>query len=190
MTIKQIQNLLQYHGYYKGIPDDKFGPLTQQATLDFQKAYRGLEPDGKPGEMTQKALRDAVAYGMPQYKDTEDWWDSIKYFKREEFMCKCGGKYCNGYPAEMKEAVVRLADEARDHFGARARVVSGLRCERWNEIQGGVPDSQHKYGEAIDLKIDGVSAGDLLAFLATKKHRYSYAINSTNVHFDIEKGAR
>lgn len=190
MTIKQIQNLLQYLGYYNGIPDDKYGPKTQQATLDFQRAYGGLELDGNPGEMTQKALKDAVAYGMPQYKESGDWWDSIEFFKKEEFKCKCGGKYCDGYPAEMKEEVVRIADAARRHFGRPARVVSGLRCDEWNTIQGGVYNSQHKYGEAVDLRIDGVSADELLAFVNTLKPRYAYAINDTNVHFDIKKGAR
>lgn len=193
MTIKQIQNLLQYLGYYEGIPDDKYGIITATATENFQRAYGSLEPDGKPGPLTQKALKDAVAYGMPVFKEEENegnWWDEIEFFDREEFKCKCGGKYCNGYPAEMKREVVQIADAARRHFGRPGRVISGLRCDDWNAIQGGVYNSQHKYGEAIDLKIDGVKADDLLAFIVTQKPRYAYAINDTNVHFDIKKGAR
>ena len=91
----------------------------------------------------------------------------------------------------MQEAVVKIADAARLHFGRPAHVISGLRCERWNAHEGGVANSQHMYGEAIDLRIDGVSAESLRQFVSTQPgHRYSYCINSTNVHFDINKVGR
>lgn len=193
MTVKQIQNLLQYLDYYNGIPDGDFGPLTRQAVTDFQRAF-GLTEDGDPGPETQKALTHAVAYGMPTREEPEptaDWWDEIEFFDREEFRCQCGGKYCDGYPAEPQEKMVRIADAARKHFGRPAHVVSGLRCETWNEIQGGVWNSQHRYGEACDLQIPGVTGAQLMAFLDTQPIRYAYIINDTNnVHFDIPKGKR
>lgn len=192
MTVKQIQNLLQYLDYYNGIPDGDFGPLSRQAVTDFQRAF-GLKVDGDPGTETQKALTHAVAYGMPTREEPEptaDWWDEIEFFDREEFKCKCAGRYCDGYPAEMQEKAVRIADAARKHFGRPAHVVSGLRCQEWNRLQGGVWNSQHRYGEAIDLRIDGVTADDLLAFVDTQPIRYAYKINGTNVHFDIPEGKR
>lgn len=192
MTVKQIQNLLQYLGYYNGIPDGDFGHLSRQAVTDFQRAF-GLKVDGDPGTETQKALTHAVAYGMPTREEPEptaDWWDEIEFFDREEFRCKCAGRYCDGYPAEMQEKVVRIADAARKHFKRPAHVVSGLRCQEWNRLQGGVWNSQHRYGEAIDLRIDGVTADDLLAFVDTQPIRYAYKINGTNVHFDIPEGNR
>lgn len=203
MTVKQIQNLLQYLDYYKGIPDGDFGPLTREAVTGFQRAF-GLKVDGDPGPETQKALTHAVAYGMPERKEpdtpaedinvpgkTGTFWDEIEFFKREEFRCQCGGKYCDGYPAEPQEKMVRIADAARKHFKRPANVVSGLRCETWNEIQGGVWNSQHRYGEACDLQIPGVTGAQLLAFLDTQPIRYAYIINDTNnVHFDIPKGKR
>ena len=193
MTVKQIQNLLQYLGYYNGIPDGDFGPLTREAVTDFQQTF-GLTADGDPGPETQKALTHAVAYGMPTREEPEptaDWWDEIEFFDREEFRCQCGGKYCDGYPAEPQEKMVRIADAARKHFKRPANVVSGLRCETWNEIQGGVWNSQHRYGEACDLQIPGVTGAQLLAFLDTQPIRYAYIINDTNnVHFDIPKGKR
>ena len=70
MTVKQIQNLLQYLGYYNGIPDGDFGPLSRQAVTDFQRAF-GLTADGDPGPETQKALTHAVAYGMPTREEPE-----------------------------------------------------------------------------------------------------------------------
>ena len=122
---------------------------------------------------------------------TGTFWDGIVYFKRNEMRCKCGGRYCNGFPAEPQQLLMELADRARKHFGRPAHVVSGLRCARWNQIQGGVANSQHMYGEAMDIRIDGVSADELLAWMKQQPEvRYCYRINSTNVHFDIPKGKR
>lgn len=196
MTIKQIQNLLQFLGYYEGTPDGEFGPKSYKATLEFQIDFGGIAQDGKPGEETQKALRHAVAYGMPSREandepESVDFWDDIEYFDHEEFKCKCGGKYCKGFPAEPKEAMVRLANGARKHFGKPGYVVSGLRCKEWNRIQGGVENSQHMYGEACDLQVQDVSADQLLSYIQKQPGvRYAYKINSTNVHFDIPKGKR
>lgn len=196
MTMKQVQNLLQYLGHYDGIPNDIYDPETRDAVFAFQTAYGTIGVDGIPGPEVEKALRDAVAYGMPVYKteekpDSDDFWAGIKYFKREEFRCKCGGKYCNGFPAEPQPGMVYLADAAREYFGRPGRVVSGLRCPEWNRIQKGVANSQHMYGEAVDLRIDGVGAADLLAFINRQPGvRYAYAINSTNVHVGIPYGKR
>ena len=194
MTAKQKQNLLQYLGYYSGQVDGIWGRLSTEATKEFQTAY-GLAEDGMFGPATEKRILEVIASGeRPVEKEPEeapDWWKEIRYFTREEFKCKCGGQYCDGYPAEMQEAVVKIADAARLHFGRPAHVISGLRCERWNAHEGGVANSQHMYGEAIDLRIDGVDSETLRQFVSTQPgHRYSYRINSTNVHFDINKVGR
>ena len=183
MTTKQIQCLLVYLGYDPGQIDGIDGKKTQAALAAFRADY-GVGADGLVG-----AVAGTIAkLDKPQ---SGSWWDDIKHFRRDEFKCKCGGRYCNGYPAEMQEAVVKIADAAREHFGKPAHVVSGLRCQRWNAHEGGVANSQHMYGEAIDLRIDGVDSETLRQFVATQPgHRYSYRINSTNVHFDIPARSR
>lgn len=196
MNIKQIQNLLQYLGYYNGKITGIWSESYQDAVIAFQDDFGGIAVDGIAEAETQKALRHAVAYGMPVYEvkskpESGDFWDDIEFFTRDEFKCKCGGEYCRGYPSEPKKALVQLAESARKHFGRPAYVVSGLRCQEWNRIQGGVVNSQHMYGEAVDLQIKGVSADELLAYIKTQHGvRYAYKINDTNVHFDIPRGAR
>ena len=190
MTVSQRQALLFYLGYYTGALDGDWGKGSRAGCEAFQRDY-GLTADGLGGPVTDKALIGAVAGTVVPVRKTGDWWDNIRYFKRSEFRCKCGGRFCNGYPAEMQEAVVKIADAAREHFGRPAHVVSGLRCRQWNAHEGGVANSQHMYGEAIDLRIDGVSAESLRQFVSAQPgHRYSYCINSTNVHFDINKVGR
>lgn len=159
MTTRQIQDLLDHLKYGPLDNDDIFGSDTQEAVKKFQRA-EGLSDDGIPGPLTEAKLLDAVAAGRV-YKPQETaskppgktgtFWDDIEFFTREEFRCKCGGKYCNGFPAEMSEDTVRCADEIRRRAGVPLRVNSGLRCDRWNAIQGGVKNSNHRTGHAVDL---------------------------------------
>lgn len=161
MTMKQVQNLLQFLGYYKGIPDDKYGPLTLEAITKFQTVYEKMGIDGIHSTQLEAALIDAVATG--QYFNTEpveeepeleidDVWPS-KYFKREDFRCKCGGRYCDGFPVEPDRQLLRAMDEFYERLGVPVRIGgSGLRCRQHNaNIEGAAPNSQHLYGLAADL---------------------------------------
>ena len=126
---------------------------------------------------------------------TGSWWDEIKHFDRSEFACKCGeyhAPYCDGFPAEPKEAMVRIADAVRENFGVPVTIVSGLRCKQHNADSKGVANSQHMYGEAADIYVQGVAPSAVEAFLdKVGGVRYHYTISgSNNVHFDIPKGDR
>ena len=196
MTLLQIQCLLQYLGYYTITVDGIWGPGSEQATKDFQAA-EGLEDDGIPGKLTQAALLDAVANGRFKASDTTQpdseetgtealWWNDIKYFTREEFRCKCGGKYCNGFPAEPQEGMVRAIDNVREHFGKAFTPNSGVRCPTHNANVGGASNSRHLYGKAVDFHVPGKTAAQVLAYLATLPGLgYCYAIDADNVHMDI-----
>ena len=200
MTTKQRQHLLAYLGYYVGNVDGEWGTLSKTACTAFQKDFGGINVDGFGGTETDKALCHSVAYGMPDKKiDKSDkgnytgtFWDEIEYFTREEFKCKCGGKYCNGYPAEPDERMVRIVNQLRKNLGVPITIVSGLRCRTWNAIQGGVSNSQHMYGEAADIYASGVPQSRVEAELdKIGGVRYHYAIvGSNNVHFDVPKGNR
>lgn len=201
MTIKQRQHLLAYLGYYVGAIDGEWGAGSKAAATAFQRD-RNLTPDGIGGPETDKALRYAVANDImkPEPVPDEDnnvpvtgtFWDEIEYFTREEFRCHCGGKYCNGFPAEPQEQLVRIADQLRKNLGVPITVVSGLRCKTWNAIQGGVSNSQHMYGEAVDIYARGKTQAQVereLDRIGGVRYHYSIA-GSQNVHFDIPMGAR
>lgn len=190
MTYRQMQLLLAYLGYYTGAIDGIWGSGSQEASRRFREDF-GLEADADISD----ALRHAVAYGVPE-KDTApeegSFWEEIEFFTRQEFACKCGlyhAPYCDGYPAEPKEAMVRIADRVRRELGVPVTVVSGLRCPQHNADSGGVANSQHMAGEACDISARGISADTLLGkVLSIPGVRYAYKINETNVHFDIPKG--
>ena len=202
MTVKQRQHLLAYLGYYVGNVDGKWETLSKNACTAFQKDFGGIKVDGFGGTETDKALKHSVCYGMPA-KNVEEvaeestekmgtFWDEIEYFTHDEFKCKCGGKYCKGFPSEPDERMVRTVNQLRKNLGVPITIVSGLRCRTWNAIQGGVSNSQHMYGEAADIYAKGVSQSRVEAELdKIGGVRYHYAIKgSSNVHFDVPKGNR
>lgn len=196
MTNKQKQCLLYYLGYYVGKIDGDWGTLSKTAAKAFQKDFGGLAVDGIVGDATAKALKHAVVYGMPAKNvdtkeptpsNTGDWWDDIEYFKKAEFACKCGGKHCTGYPAEMNQKVVKAADKVRKHFGQPVTVSSGLRCAKHNTNVGGVSNSRHKLGKAMDFCVKGKTSAQVLAYVSQLPEiRYAYKIDGSYVHMDVE----
>ena len=196
MTNKQKQNLLAYLGYYVGNIDGIWGTLSKTAMDAFKADFKGLDIPNMPENAPERALKHAVAYDLfktePVKEETGTFWDEIEYFTPDEFKCKCGGKYCNGFPSEPDERMVRIADQLRKNLGVPITIVSGLRCKTWNAIQGGVSNSQHMYGEAADIYAKGVSQSRVEAELdKIGGVRYHYPITgSSNVHFDVPKGDR
>ena len=159
MTLKQKQALLAYLGYYDGPLDGLWGEKSQKATEAFQRGYQ-LTVDGIFGAAAEKRILEEVAAGEEPTQQTQaatetgeaaDWWKNIRYFTRAEFKCKCGGKYCNGYPADIDMSMVKIADEIRNRIGKPIQINSGLRCKTHNANVGGVSNSQHLYGNAADL---------------------------------------
>ena len=171
MTEKQKQYLLGFLGYYGGAVDGIWGEKSRKAIEDYRKDH---------GE---KDLRQAVA-------ESKDFWEKIEFFSREEFRCTCGGRGCDGFPAEPRERLVRNADKARKHFGKAAIVSSGVRCRLRNgELPGSAANSLHLSGRAMDFCVLGVSSGRLLEYVkGLPEVEEAYAIDGSFVHMGVEKG--
>lgn len=195
MTVTQRQHLLAYLGYYLGIVDGEWGNGSRAACTTFQQE-RGITADGYGGPETDAALQYAVANDLTKAEQgREDWWNEILYFTPSEIACKCGQHhtpYCDGYPHRMQKRTMQIADRARKYFGKPITVVSGLRCRQHNADSGGVENSRHLYGEALDVQVWGENQQSVLAwFLSQPDVRYAYAIEgSSNVHFDIQTAGR
>ena len=202
MTNKQKQNLLQYLGYYEGIPDNIWGDLSRRATEAFQRDYlpQGSN-DGIWGPVTEARILEVVASGESQKASTQlnhentsgeagSYWGHIRYWSRAEFRCRCGNyhaPYCNGYPVEPDQVLVELVDDVRAHFGRPGHATSGIRCERHNADQpNAAPNSRHKRGKALDFWIDGVSGETLRAYAAADPRcHYAYVISGNIIHVDV-----
>lgn len=190
MTVKQQQCLLVVLGFDPGEIDGIWGNQTKAAAVQLQKSL-GLTADGVFGAATEKAARQAVAAEKrlqpEQSASGTDFWSGVRYFRRGEFACKCGGKSCGGFPAEPSERLVKLADQVRDHFGKPAVVSSGLRCAAHNAAVGGVANSRHLTGRAMDFSISGVSGQELLGYVQSLGVHYAYQIGGgAYVHMDVD----
>lgn len=173
MTIQQIQNLLQYLGYYNLDVDGIWGQGSEQATRDFQKA-EGLNVDGDPGKLTQAALIDAVAHGRFKVQDKPsdcaegasrylhpDGYYHIprgvnvqlsKNLWSNEVMC-CGKGCCK--ESVISKRMVETFQAIRDEYGAAISITtqggSGFRCPFHNAYVSGSRTSLHLTGDAFDL---------------------------------------
>lgn len=191
MTIVQKQCILKYLGFYDGAIDGSWGAKSIAATKALQTAG-GLKADGVFGDKTEEIAKSAVFYGKintveKPVENSSDFWDSVKYFKRSEFACKCGGKYCNGFPVEPQKDLVQAAEKVREHFGVPVRVSSGVRDKTHNSKVGGVSNSRHLTGKAMDFCVTGRTATTVLNYVKKLPEiRYAYAIDGSYVHMDIE----
>lgn len=138
--------------------DNKRKQLILATTADDRGKYYYSGPiDGIWGKQSQEAAERFLAdfTGEPaaskNVTSKTDFWDEIEFFSREEFRCKCGGLYCQGFPAEPDEQMVRYANEIRKRLGVPVRVNSGLRCKVWNQKNGCASQSQHMTGRGCDL---------------------------------------
>lgn len=162
MTSKQKQLILCCFDLLQ--PEDVdciWGKQSEAATRKLQHSL-GIEEDGVFGAGTRDAAFDRLASGEPlevaediYVPSTGTFWDEIEYFTREEFRCQCGGEYCNGFPEEPEEELLRTCDEIRRRLGVPVSIVdaggSGVRCPQHNANVGGVANSNHLYGKAADL---------------------------------------
>lgn len=177
MTVIQKQCLLRYLGFDCGGIDGVWGEKSAGATKEFQRQY-GLTEDGVFGPETEEKILSVIC-------GQKDWWQQIRWFSREEFACRCGA--CGGFPAEPSEKLVRIAQEVREHFAEPAILSSGVRCPVHNMAVGGVANSRHLTGKAMDFRIRGKHASEVLNYVNQKKEiRYAYAIDSQYIHMDVE----
>ena len=142
LTVTERQTYLKALGFYTGRVDGLEGIKTTSAYKELQVKYftRTKDIDGKYGVNTDNLLRSAYACL------------NSKYFKLQEFKCKCGGKYCTGYPAALDKNLVTGLNSLRNSLGLALTVTSGMRCKKWNSIQRGAAASRHMSGKACDIK--------------------------------------
>jgi hypothetical protein len=132
-------------GYYvgKGGADGIFGALTYNAVVSFQKAM-GLSVDGMIGSRTLAKLESDP---IP-----------ILHFSENEFRCHhCGKLPKSGIDPALFILLERIRSAAGDKL---ITITSGYRCPTWNRKNGGALLSQHLYGRAADIIIEGMGRAD------------------------------
>lgn len=89
----------------------------------------------------------------PAFGDTTTYADSpieMKYFKIGDFDSKGAGEAGTG--VRMKISTLKMLDAARGKAGVPFIINSGYRTEKHNAAVGGVEDSAHIKGYAVDIQ--------------------------------------
>lgn len=92
------------------------------------------------------------------------------HFSESELACR--GATCgpSGTGCHVNGATQRLVDaleEFRAKVGKPVHINSAYRCAQWNAHVGGVGKSEHMLGLAADVRVDGMTAGQLEAIAHT-----------------------
>ena len=102
-------------------------------------------------------------------------------FKVREFACKDGADIV---PVSLE--LVRVLQEARDHFGVPITINSAYRTPDYNKKVGGAVNSQHMRGTAADITIKGVSPDRVYAYFCEKyPNLYGIGKYPTFTHIDV-----
>jgi hypothetical protein len=108
----------------------------------------------------------------------------MKYFKIEDFMCKCG---CGSI--DMNQTFLEMLDIAREISGVAYIITSGKRCPTHNKAVGST-STNHVVGMAADIVANtSFRRGRILAGLfGAGFKRIGIGFKRGIVHADINKG--
>lgn len=106
--------------------------------------------------------------------------DLSEHFSRAEFACHCG---CGHDTIDAE--TLKVVEALRKHFKAPVTINSAFRCEGHNNAIGGSYGSQHLYGRACDVVVEGVGPPSVARHLETTyPDKYGIGRYDTFTHVD------
>lgn len=91
-----------------------------------------------------------------------------KNFRLSEFKCRDAARglnkppYCNGSSGNIDTDLITGLQDLRDKIGNPVIITSGYRCPAYNTYVKGASSSQHMFGTAVDIRVDGMTSEDLM----------------------------
>lgn len=189
--IKALQTMLYYLGYDVKVTGvysskDRAGVMAIQKKLSpvSYKKYKGIIDKSTWSKLkaAYKKKKSKGRYFFQKNSGELNWAVIERHgFKKSEFKCHCGGKYCSGYPHSIDYRLIYTAIKLRRKYGV-IQITSGLRCAKWNGLQSGSSSvSTHMQGKAIDFVTpkSKASKSSKIEYCYRLKHvRYSYTNDS------------
>ena len=106
----------------------------------------------------------------------------MKYFKIQEFVCKCGCKQ-----APMNKELLERLDRARELAGIPFKINSGFRCIGHNKAVGGSKNSSHLKGIAVDIACTNDGTRWILIKALIDAGFTRIGVAKSFIHVDIDK---
>lgn len=115
--------------------------------------------------------------------------DLSQHFSALEFACKDGCGF-GAQGDDIHPELIVILERLRQHFGVPVKITSGCRCVRHNRRVRGAKRSQHLYGSAADIKVQGVSPRTVHAWLKREMKGWGgLGLYTSWVHVDVRQGA-
>ena len=83
-------------------------------------------------------------------------------FRIREFVCQDGSD-----PIFIDSELVSVLQKIRNHFGKPVTITSAYRTPTHNKNVGGTTYSQHLYGKAADIKVQGIAPSEVVKYAET-----------------------
>lgn len=173
----------EYTGYVGVTAKWSGNPLKNKPDFDIHAGVKGrLE-----GVLDWDAKWEARSKHNKIHQDGKHpFWEEIKYFKREDFLCKGSGE-CGGQDL-IDRKLVRLLDHIRKATGKPMTVNSACRCEDYNKKVGGAKKSAHvpieKISYAADIRCRDSRTRFLFIKFATELGINRIGVAKTFLHLD------
>ena len=101
------------------------------------------------------------------------------YFKPEEFACPCCGEL------KIDDGLVTLLEYIRVKMNTPIRITSGYRCEEYNKKIGGVENSAHTEGLAVDIAVHNSNYRLNLLYYIFQYEFSRIGIGKSFIHIDM-----
>ena len=90
----------------------------------------------------------------------------------------------------LLELIIYCLQPIRNKLGKPMIITSGYRCEELNNKIGGVKNSQHTKGQAVDFKVKGMTVKEVINFIVDNGFEFDQLINEHDmwVHISYTKG--
>lgn len=167
--VTPLERYMKSLGYYTGSIEADFGKQPvfgsgmKKAIELYQKEVVKASAKNQDGILSEKGATWKTLYGVKkeakpkdkvvEYSLKEDGETSLsENFKVKEFRCKDGSDRIL-----ISDELVKVLQKIRNHFGKAVTINSAYRTPSYNKKIGGATSSQHMYGTAADIRINGIT---------------------------------
>ena len=187
---EQLRDLLASYGWDNAIMMDGGG-----STCFMDSTGKGFTGDGrvipfflvwkkKRGEACEPEGEKPMSVEINAYSKAKDGGKKLSTnFTVKEFACKDGSDAVLVAPR-----LVMVLQSIRSRFGAAVTINSGYRTPQYNAKVGGVAHSQHCYGTAADISVQGKTPAAVAAYARELMPDWGgVGIYETFTHIDVRE---